>query len=371
MSLKKDFYTNNFSSFIILNKKFFKAFEPSFVKIFSEYTNKLSSSKLQNIQTEIKEFYNTLFITPFFEKNTLQPSKELKLINRLTDYNIDYKFILNKVFLITANSYIKYIIKEKNSLPQLKTMTFLLDFYIRYIDFHFKNTSLELSTEIPAEIKEIFKSKKPLNLFTIYKGIPIAHKTNILEIDDKEGVIKVTANNYQIVAAKFHKEIFLLENDKEYSFRANIKHYVIHNKTMYLDNIEKVQRNAPKRSFIRVQPKEKIEVVIKKDRQNILTELYDISLRGLCVLGNSRSLNVSDIITLEFILKLKKPYLITTQGEIKSITKLDSKTYRYHIHFELSTHYEYILSKYITKREKEIVKELNYYISEAFIALSE
>ncbi|AZV46187.1 hypothetical protein C3L23_02540 [Nautilia sp. PV-1] len=368
MNLKQEFYAHNFSSFVLENRPFFKSYREKFAGILSEYLNRLTNSRFTT--EEIEHFYDMLFISPFFSKNTVNPSKDMALIYKLNDYDIDSSFILNKMFLILSNSYIKYLIKKKNSVSELKKMTMLLDFYIKYIELH-KNIEEDITTKIPKEIKEIYINKKPLNLFTIYKGIPIAHKTHILSLDEEEGIIKVTANNYQIVAAKFHKEIFLLENDKEYSFRANIKHFVVHKKQMYLNNIEKVHRNAPKRSFIRVQPKEKIEVVLKYGDKKLKTELYDISLRGLCVLGPMSILKVSDIVTLEFILHMDKPYLIATEGEIKSITKLDSKTYRYHIHFELPTHYEYILSKYITKREKEIVKELNAYISKEFIALNE
>ncbi|ACM92362.1 type IV pilus assembly protein PilZ [Nautilia profundicola AmH] len=369
MTSKQEFFSNNFSSFVLDNKNFFIKYKPHFIKLFQEYIIKLTRSNLQIDNKEIETFYDNLFISPLFLKNKVIPSKELNLIYKLNDYDVDSVYVLNKVFLILSNNYIKHLIKEKNSIKKLKTLTFLLDFYINYIELH-KDIEDD-NTQIPQEIKEIYFNKKQLNLFTIYKGIPIAHKTHILSIDEKEGVIKVSANNYQIVAAKFHKEIFLLENDKEYSFRANIKHFVVHKKVMYLDNIEKIQRNAPKRSFIRVQPKNKIDVELQCEDIILNTELYDISLRGMCVIGKKSNLKVSDIVKSEFILKLEKPYLFVTQGEIKSITKLDSEKYRYHIHFELPTHYEYILSKYITKREKEIIKELNAYISKEFIALSE
>ena len=370
MSLKKEFFSNNFSSFISENKNFFTQYEPIFIKSFREYISKISASKIIIDYTEVKKFYRALFIEPFLINQKYNNYKGLLFINKLNDYNIDFINILNKLFLILSNNYIKHIVKQKNSISKLKELSFLLDFYIKYLEFY-KTDVDDVSISTPKEIEEIFTNKTPLNLFSIYKGIPIAHKTRILEIDKNEGIIKVTANNYQLIAAKFHKEIFLLENDKEYSFRANIKHYIIHKKIMYLNNIEKIQRNAPKRSFIRVQPKNKIEVLLKKDSQKFQAELYDISLRGLCVIGKRSDLNVTDIITLEFILKTDKPHFFITQGEIKSITKLDSKTFRYHIHFELSTHYEYILAKYITKREKEIVKELNAYISKEFLSLEE
>jgi hypothetical protein len=370
MSFKKDFYSNDFSSFLAENKDFFKKYKNKFIKIFTEYAAKNSNDKLIPDKNKIELFYDNLFINPFFNKNDVNYQNILSEVYKLPDYHIELSAFLNKIFLILSNNYIKFIVKEKDSIYKLKKLSSLLEFYIKYIEFY-NTSSDEESLKLPKEIIEITNNKTPLNLFTIYKGIPIAHKTNILEIDENEGIIKVTANSYQIVAAKFHKEIFLLENDKEYSFRANIKHFIVHKKIMYLNNIEKVQRNAPKRSFIRVQPKEKIDVLLKNGNIKLNTELYDISLRGLCVLGKKSDFKVSDIVTIEFLLNVDKPHLFITQGEIKSITKLDSKTFRYHIHFELNTHYEFILSKYITKREKEIVKELNAYISNEFIALKE
>jgi hypothetical protein len=364
----QEFYSNNFSSFVLENRPFFQDYKEKFVNTLYGYINKITGNRFT--KEEITHFYDMLFISPFLDKNVINPAEDLALIYRLNDLGVDSVSVLNKLFLILSNSYIKYLIKKKNSVYRLKTMAMLLDFYIKYAELR-KNTEEPETAKIPKEIKEIRTNKKHLNLFTIYKGIPIAHKTNIISLDEKEGIIKVSANSYQIIAAKFHKEIFLLENDREYSFRADIKKFTAYKKTMYLTNIEKVSRNAPKRSFIRVQPKEKIKALLKDTNSTLETVLYDISLRGLCVLGPSSDLKVSDMITAEFIIHLEKPYLINTEGEIKSVTKLDSKTYRYHIHFELPTHYEYILSKYITKREKEIVKELNAYISREFIALEE
>jgi len=369
MSFKKDFFSNNFSSFLAENREFFKNYEKTFVKSFTDYLSKLSSNKTNIKKEEIHLFYKFLFLKPFFN-DKYQNIKNVSLIEKLSDCDIEYINFFNKLFLILSNNYIKHIVKYKNSVSKLKTLSFLLDLYIKYFEFH-KTDECDTDIQIPGEIEKLFINKIALNLLSIYKGIPIAHKTRILDINKNEGIIKVTSNNYQIIAAKLQKEIFLLENDNEFSFRANIKHYSKHKKIMYLNNIEKVQRNSPKRSFIRIHPKTKIDVLLKKDSNTFKSELYDISLKGLCVIGKKSDLKVSDIITIEFILKTDKPHLFITQGEIKSITKLDSKTFRYHVYFELSTHYEYILSKYITKREKEIIKELNSYIYKEFTDLIE
>jgi hypothetical protein len=56
---------------------------------------------------------------------------------------------------------------------------------------------------------------------------------------------------------------------------------------------------------------------------------------------------------------------------VKSITKIDSENYRYHLYFELKHSYETILEKYISLREKEIINELNAAISNEFYILDE
>jgi len=321
----------------------------------------------------IEKFYERLFISPFLEDKIVSLKKELQIAFILKKYNIDISTILNRLFLLMSNAYIKEVLKEKKSIHKLKTLTFLCSFYIEYINYHLSSLEEEDVYALPKEIIELYLLQKEINLFSIYKGVPIAHKTKILGIDEKNGTIRVTANKYQIVAAKFHKEVFLLENDKEYSYRANITHCIPNEKELILSHIEKKQRNAPKRNYIRVQPKEDIEVKIKKDKEVITAKMYDLSLKGMCIISNKKlDLEIGDVISLEFFVYYNHtPQLIKAEGEIKSITKINEETYKYHMQFETEPHYELILEKYITQREKEIIKELNNYIQKEFIVLND
>ena len=372
MNTRSDFFNSDFSDFLLINGRFFKKYEKKFVVTFHEYLKKLTNKDIDDIENKISSFYERLFIKPFMEKNIIELKKELELIYLLRRYNIDVIFILNRLFLLMSNSFIKEILKEKNSMAKLKTFALLCNFYLEYIKYHIDNTIDEESLIIPQEIFELYESKTPMNLFSIYKGIPIAHKTLILNIDEESGTVEVSANKYQIVAAKFHKEIFLLQNDKEYSYRAIVAHIRPYKKHLILKNIEKKQRNAPKRNYIRIQPKEEITVTIRKDKKIITSKIYDLSLRGMCIISDKKlELEISDFIKIEFTIIYTRPYNIKTTGEIKSITKIDKNTFKYHIQFKINTTDEKILEKYITKREKEIIKELNVYIQKEFIALNE
>ncbi len=372
-NLRKDFYNNDFLNFITDNKTFFEKYKKRFVLTFIEYLKKISKKNIKNANSMIEKFYERLFISPFLEDKIVTLKKELQLAFILKKYNIDISVILNRLFLLMSNAYIKEVLKEKKSIYKLKTITFLCSFYIEYISYHLNSFVEEDAYALPQEIIELYLLKKDINLFSIYKGIPIAHKTKILGVDEKNGTIRVSANKYQIVAAKFHKEVFLLENDKEYSYRANIIHCIPHAKEIILSHIEKKQRNAPKRNYIRVQPKEEVDVTIKKENETINAKLYDLSLKGMCVIANQKlNLEISDSINLEFSIHHNNKYQnIKAEGEIKSITKINEDTYKYHIQFETGPHYELILERYITQREKEIIKELNNYIQKEFISLKD
>jgi len=110
--MKKEFLSQNFQAFIKDNEEFFVKYKKIFVKNFSDYLGKISVKKLMVPMQMIIDFYDALFINPFFTKSKL--NNELAVIYKLNDYNIDITQILNRLFLIMANHYIKYLIKEKN-----------------------------------------------------------------------------------------------------------------------------------------------------------------------------------------------------------------------------------------------------------------
>jgi hypothetical protein len=79
--------------------------------------------------------------------------------------------------------------------------------------------------------------------------------------------------------------------------------------------------------------------------------------------------NISEQVESIFEIETDKKYLLEIIGEIKSITKLNDNLYKYHIFFKPNSKDEKILEKYIVKREKEIINELNKLIETQFIRL--
>ena len=358
---KNRFFEHNFLSFLSEYKSFFKQYELKFIVSVLEILKKKNPNL--RLTTEYKDFVKNLYKS-FFLENGFETFilKNPKMITELQEANIDFSDVLNKAFLLMSNAFIKKIIKEKEPISKLKKITSLFEFYIEYLKYHL-NEPIYYTKSLPKEIKDYYLNNIKLSLFSVYKGIPISHTTTIHTLNEEKGFIEVSANYYQIIASKFQKEIYLLEPKSNKTFKANISEVYPHRKTLELINIEKINRKTPKRNYIRVQPHKKIEVLVKKGDKKFITEMYDISLKGTAVYSSEKlPLEIGDLVTIEFELEFEDFYYFTLQAELKSISKLNDTTYRYHFYFEPNPKEEKILEKYITKREKEIIKELQIYL---------
>ncbi|WP_457561024.1 PilZ domain-containing protein [Caminibacter sp.] len=360
-SFKNRFFQNNFLSFLAKYEKFFKSQEIKFAVNFLEILKK--KNPYFKITTKhkdfIKELYEHFFINKNYENFAVKNSDILK---ELKEANIDIEDILNKLFLLLSNAFIKHVIKEKNSINELKKMVSLLDFYIEYILYHV-NEPLAIQTALPKEIKDYYLHNTKLYLFSVYKGVPIANSTTINTLNDEKGYIEVNANYYQMIASKFQKEVYLLEPKSNKTFRAFIKNRYPARKILELYNIEKINRKTPKRNYIRVQPNEEITVAIQKQNEKVETTLYDISLKGCALISDKKiPVEIGDFVKLSFILDPDDFFFFNLEAELKSISKLANNSYRYHFYFEPNPKEEKALERYITKREKEIIKELQVFM---------
>ncbi|GAX87216.1 conserved hypothetical protein [Lebetimonas natsushimae] len=348
--------TDNKIRIIEKNKKFFKEYENKFTELFLKNINKDIIS-----QKEIKQIYNFLFISPFLLENKQIP-EILKIEEKLYDYNVSLFSILERIFFFMTNAFIKYLLINQIHYSELKDFTIICNFYIEYL----KKRKLN-EIQLPNEIYEIYKNNEKITIYNVYKGIPISHNTHILIIKNNEIILNSTINF--IFASKFNSEIYFNQENKNYYFIAEVKDFNLHKKTITLTNIKKIQRNLPKRKHIRVQPKEEIDVTIISETNNIRAKLYDISFQGMALMLNNNYFEISEKVETIFTLKIDKKYLFDIIGEIRSITKINQNLYKYHIYFKANPKDEKILEKYIVKREKEIINELNELIENQFIRL--
>ena len=337
-----------FSPFLEENEAFFKENKQKAISILKELilkTNKVDEKKLKII---ITKFYDTIFI------NLTNDFSMFSFISKLNNINN----ILNKTFLFLANNYIKHIFKDENSIEKLVTFTKLCDFYITYLN-HYQN-NLTTKVTLPSELHDYFSNAKSIIYLTVFKGIPISYKTFIKNIKDEDVEIKV--NSHQIISAKFQKQVYILMPDTAKTFIANIKEIKQNDKIVVLNNISDIKRDKIKRNFIRVQPKNEINVDIEYKNKEFTGQIYDLSLRGLAVISKPLDISISDKVTIHLYFNYLEKINILTKAELVSITKIDTNQYKYHFYFVLPSKDEISLEKYICHREQEIINELNQYI---------
>jgi len=358
---EKNFFVSNFLNFIINEESFFKKNQNKFTKSFCELVRKLyPQCDIESEKELVSLFYENLFIKPYLKNGNF--SQVIDFLHYLNEKHIEFN-IINKAFLLLANKYIKYIFSTSN-IQKLKTFSMLIEFYSENLKSHIEILSSE--NNLPKEIFNIFTSQQKIYVFGVYKGIPISHSSKILTLNQKDKSIKVHANNYQIIASKFQKDIYLLEPKKNLTLKAFVEDIDPIKKILTLSHLEKIKRSVTKRNYLRVQPKEEIKAfIIHKDKKFEGT-IYDLSIKGISILTDKLPLEINEYVTIEFSLFIKERYNFHLMSQLRSISSYNDKI-RYHFYFEPPKQEEILLEKYIKTREKEIIKELMFYLKSTFI----
>ena len=354
-----NFFKSNFLNFLVNESSFFKKNKKKFVVSFCELVKKY----YPQVEIPIKEveiFYDNLFLEPYLKTENFSPI--INFLNYLTQKHIEFE-IINKTFLLLVNQYIKYIFSTSD-IERLKKFTLLIDFYSENLKTHIE--SIHFSKNLPKEIYKIFKEQRTIYVFGVYKGVPISNPSKILSIDKDTNTIKVNANSYQIVASKFQKDIYILEPKSNLTLKAYVEDIDPIKKTLTLSGLEKVKRSIAKRNYLRVQPKEEVKAYIVKDKK-YEGIIYDISIKGISILSQKIPLDINEFVKVEFDLNIKKElYHFTFTAQLRSISSQNGKI-RYHFYFEPNPKEEILLEKYIKQREKEIIRELMFYLKSTFI----
>jgi len=357
----KNFFITNFLNFLLSEKNFFEKQRNRFAIFFCESVKKhYPQIDIESQKEEITFFYDNLFLTPYLKDGNFSPI--IDFLDYLEEAHIDFD-IINKTFLLLANQYIKYIFPNAN-IGKLKNLTQLLEFYIDTLKT--RNELLETDNSLPKEILKIFDSQETIYVFGVYKGVPISNPSKILNVNRKTKSIKVYANNYQIVASKFQKEVYLLESKKNLTLKAFVEDIDPIKKILTLTNLEKVKRGVTKRNYIRVQPKEEIKASIIYNDQIFEGKIYDLSIKGISIISDKMPIEINNYLKIEFHLFAKAQYKFSFVAQLRSISSYNNKI-RYHVYFEPNSKEEILLEKYIKKREKEIIKELMFYLKSVFV----
>lgn len=360
-------------------ESFVKSFEDTFVNYFItlslSYDKTFSKTDLEIVAKEVyKQILNEdLDITCEEEELFLQMRREGVMIG----------FLINRAMFYFLENFIKYIhMNDPINCGYIETMVLSINHFIKHFETHicdkYKIQPLHLNFDasdnfiIGNNILDIFKKikteDKKIQFFNLYKGVPINHFANIVDIDGEEVVFKTDA--IQEVAMKMDGTAYIMKNELfDKHIKADIVYNNFFNNTVVLSNFTYLlNMPASQREYVRVHPDIAAVVKLSENEKSITKgKLFDLSINGLGVVSEDNNglftgANIDINFTL-FLEETKEEFHIDTVGEILNIIEY-SDSYRYCIKVYPKVEEEEKIIAYVRQREDEIVKNLEDLLAE-------
>ena len=139
------------------------------------------------------------------------------------------------------------------------------------------------NSQIQSVFQRVVQEGSELNLFNIYKGIPISYPAKIMEVSASS--ILISTDQLQIVCLYRERETYLQTPIYSDIIKARLIDLDVSNMEAVLSNFEVVKSRIGERTQVRVWPKEPIlgRIQTKDLPEPLMGELADISRGGLAV----------------------------------------------------------------------------------------
>ncbi|MDD2838440.1 MAG: PilZ domain-containing protein [Sulfuricurvum sp.] len=330
-------------------------FRPVFVKAawktYNEHTAEpISAQRFQAITTD-------LFDALFFSKPKEIPPI-LDEIRDLFSNTSQIEFFLTDTFYILLNHYIKSFYGKLNGWEKIIRFTTGIEQFIAFAAGHISDESLFLfeDTLIDA-LERLRQSHEPIMVLNTYYGVPIQYPAKVVHTDIHSVTIK--PHPIQETAALLQNGIYLLKsNQLSGDVYASVNPvYIDGERLLELSRFDQLETSLYHRQSVRVQPNTSHTINIIHSGLTLHCRLYDISIGGIALTSKHLySIPAHSETTLIF-----PSDIITNLGEITGYLVFKSSYeggYKYHFKIEPSLQQEGELSKYIARREQEIVKQL-------------
>jgi len=218
-------------------------------------------------------------------------------------------------------------------------------------------------TEIMKTFKAVADGRLPndIQLLNYYKGIPISYEARVLDVDkDKQSVFFEVHIN-QLVAAELEKKVLIKSSNFARDLIAEVNYVRAKKREIALRNFVYVDIASDRRSFVRVDLANPVDITVRIGQKKIKGTVSDMSVASI-----SACLESSDLLDVQgrFPLSLRLPDLQTgktclleIEGElIRAESKDDCR--RYVLKLIPDTRSETLLAQFIVQRQVEIVREL-------------
>jgi hypothetical protein len=313
----------------------------------------------------IKKLSNSLYKNLFIDTNSNTRTILSKIYHNLKEpYTLEN--FLSNYFYIILNHYIKSFYGHRLGWKRISRFSTAIENFIDWsqsIDYRVEDAGSLLSDEERAisSLEMIREKKVKITVLNTYQGVPIQYKASVVHTADSSVFLKV--HPLQEVAAKEQKVIYILAiAPLEYDLFAQVRAVKYKGHTLLeLKEFNILKGSLFQRQSVRVQPKTSTQIQLIHDKLNYKTQLFDISLGGLAII-TTKNLALTNFTSL----KIKLPESLFSKEVTFNATLIQSSHFesseKYHFKLNLTNSQEALLSKYIIKRQNEIIQELKKWI---------
>ncbi|MFZ2890078.1 hypothetical protein [Sulfuricurvum sp.] len=280
-------------------------------------------------------------------------------INNLFPNTQQTEQFLNNTFHIILNLYIKSFYGVSGGWEKIIPFANAIEYFITNItDQNNKDKSHFLFQHSVIASLEILRHKnKDITLYNTYCGVPIQYEAQVIE-SNRQGVL-IKAHPIQNTAAVLQNGIHLLKNEYlPYNIYASVTpKYMKGERYLELYDFKKLETSFFQRTSVRVHPPKPFVLEVIHNAVHLKLNIFDISLGGVATtskhnytLGNS----------IEATLYFPTEIIGETHG-IKGyfvFTSSYEEGKKYHFKMNPTRQQEFYLSKYIARRQQEIIKML-------------
>ncbi|MBI9044754.1 MAG: PilZ domain-containing protein [Anaerolineaceae bacterium] len=214
--------------------------------------------------------------------------------------------------------------------------------------------------------KDLYRTKKPIQLFNIYKGIPINYEGTVSGI--KNEILYIKTNAYQLHAMLLEGRTYLEHDTFPLTIKAEVIKTYPEKTIALLQNFIFTKRNIGDRDSVRVEA-DYPSMVTLTGRRSTTAILYELSNTGMALhlapgFFKNANLKPEDEVFIDFMIPLNEDGIILKEpirmsGTIVTIRADKEKNmYRIGIQTYPDPKTEPLILKYISLRQSEILREL-------------
>ncbi|HID79389.1 MAG TPA: hypothetical protein EYH48_02865 [Aquifex aeolicus] len=342
------------------DKDFFEKYKLKFkeelLKIFQEL------EVVDKLKQDLDSVVDVLFDSIFDFNNKKVTEKFRELIENLHTLNVPIKNLFSKLFLELLKEYINYLLEKEEyetGIKRIRKLTEVLDRYLELVDEIFMNYLEQMEKKVeeeekinPQEVQKILQTireslKGNVELLAFYKVFPVLCKSKICSISDIS--LKVGKCPYKVFVSgeKVYIKIPNLTKD------AIAEIINVDKEVMTIRPLKFIQ--IPPIKTVRVFPEKEIDVKIETPKGIIYGFLHYISFDEIgVIISTPKGIKLNE--------KVKVKFKLTT-GEVETpavVVKIDKLNNAYLLSLQLisNSKVEKIISRYVLKRQQEILKEL-------------